>query len=98
MKAPPSFGRSYISWTVGGPPLSGSSYTADGDGLALVDPIDSTPLPTPEEDQDNKPTKAMRVFSYACKIAYPEEAAHVEYQLTLTHRHRNLLTDTRPLW
>src|SRR5271166_6455606 len=24
---------------------------------ALMDPIDSTPLPTPEEDQDNKPAK-----------------------------------------
>jgi hypothetical protein len=61
---------------------------------ALIDPIDSTPLPTPEEDQDNKPAKAVKVFSYACKIAYPEEAAHVEHQLTLTHRHRNLLTET----
>ena len=61
---------------------------------ALIDPIDSTPLPTPEEDQDNKPAKAIKVFSYACKIAYPEEAAHVEHQLTLTHRHRNLLTET----
>jgi hypothetical protein len=61
---------------------------------ALIDPIDSTPLPTPEEDQDNKPSKAIKVFSYACKIAYPEEAAHVEHQLTLTHRHRNLLTET----
>ena len=60
---------------------------------ALIDPIDSTPLPIPE-DQDNKPAKAIRVFSYACKIAYPEEAAHVEHQLTLTHRHRNLLTET----
>jgi len=60
---------------------------------ALVDPIDSTPLPTPEEDQEDKPAKAIRVFSYACKIAYPEEAAHVEHQLTLTHRHRNLLTE-----
>jgi hypothetical protein len=28
------------------------------------------------------------------KIAYPEEAAHVEHQLTLTRRHRNLLTET----
>jgi Putative transposase DNA-binding domain len=61
---------------------------------ALIDPIDSTPLPTPEEDQDNKPANAVKVFSYACKIAYPEEAAHVEHQLTLTHRHRNLLTET----
>ena len=61
---------------------------------ALIDPIDSTPLPTPEEDHDNKPSKAIKVFSYACKIAYPEEAAHVEHQLTLTHRHRNLLTET----
>jgi ribosomal protein L32 len=61
---------------------------------ALIDPIDSTPLPTPEEDQYNKPAKAVKVFSYACKIAYPEEAAHVEHQLTLTHRHRNLLTET----
>jgi hypothetical protein len=61
---------------------------------ALIDPIDSTPLPTPEEQQDNKPAKAVKVFSYACKIAYPEEAAHVEHQLTLTHRHRNLLTET----
>ena len=60
---------------------------------ALVDPIDSTPLSTPEEDQEDKPAKAIRVFSYACKIAYPEEAAHVEHQLTLTHRHRNLLTE-----
>jgi hypothetical protein len=61
---------------------------------ALVDPIDSTPLPTPEEDQDIKLANAVKVFSYACKIAYPEEAAHVEHQLTLTHRHRNLLTET----
>src|SRR6516162_1324780 len=61
---------------------------------ALIDPIDSTPLPTPEEDQDNKPAKTVKVFSYACKIAYPEEAAHVEHQLTLTHRHRNLHTET----
>lgn len=61
---------------------------------ALIDPIDSTPLPTPEENQDNKPAKAVKVFSYACKIAYPEETAHVEHQLTLTHRHRNLLTET----
>jgi hypothetical protein len=61
---------------------------------ALIDPIDSTPLPTPEEDQDNKPANVVKVFSYACKIAYPEEAAHVEHQLTLTHRHRNLLTET----
>jgi hypothetical protein len=60
---------------------------------ALVDPIDSTPIPTPVEDQQDKPAKAIRVFSYACKIAYPEEAAHVEHQLTLTHRHRNLLTE-----
>ena len=52
------------------------------------------PSPTPEEDQDNKPANAIKVFSYACKIAYPEEAAHVEHQLTLTHRHRNLLTET----
>src|SRR5208337_4634474 len=42
----------------------------------------------------HKPAKAVKVFSYACKIAYPEEAAHVEHQLTLTHRHRNLLTET----
>jgi hypothetical protein len=61
---------------------------------ALIDPIDSTPLPTPEEDQDDKPANVVKVFSYACKIAYPEEAAHVEHQLTLTHRHRNLLTET----
>jgi Putative transposase DNA-binding domain len=60
----------------------------------LIDPIDLRSLPTPEEDQDNKPAKAVKVFSYACKIAYPEEAAHVEHQLTLTHRHRNLLTET----
>jgi hypothetical protein len=41
-----------------------------------------------------KLAKAVKEFSYACKIAYPEEAAHVEHQLTLTHRHRNLLTET----
>jgi len=61
---------------------------------ALIDPIDSTPLPTPEGDHDNKPARVVKEFSYACKIAYPEEAAHVEHQLTLTHRHRNLLTET----
>jgi hypothetical protein len=61
---------------------------------APIDLIDSTPLPVPEEDQDNKPANAIKVFSYSCKIAYAEEAAHVEHQLTLTHRHRNLLTET----
>ena len=63
---------------------------------ALIDPIDSTPLPIPE-DQDNKPAKEIRVFSYACKIAYPEEAAHVEHQFTLTHRHRGIaISSQRP--
>jgi hypothetical protein len=61
---------------------------------APIDLIDSTPFPAPEEDQDHKPANAIKVFSYACKIAYSEEAAHVEHQLTLTHRHRNLLTET----
>jgi hypothetical protein len=61
---------------------------------APINLIDSTPLPAREEDHDNKPANAIKVFSYACKIAYSEEAAHVEHQLTLTHRHRNLLTET----
>jgi hypothetical protein len=61
---------------------------------APIDLIDSIPLPAPEEDQDNKPANAIKVFSYACKIAYSEEAAYVEHQLTLTHRHRNFLTET----
>ena len=61
---------------------------------APIDLIDSTPFPAPEEDQDHKPANAIKVFSYACKIAYSEEAAHFEHQLTLTHRHRNLLTET----
>jgi hypothetical protein len=61
---------------------------------APIDLIDSTPFPAPEEDQNHNPANAIKVFSYACKIAYSEEAAHVEHQLTLTHRHRNLLTET----
>jgi hypothetical protein len=61
---------------------------------APINLIDSIPLPAPEKDQDNKPSTAIKVFSYACKIVYAEEAAHVEHQLTLTHRHRNLLTET----
>ena len=61
---------------------------------APINLIDSIPLPAPEKDQDNKPSNAIKVFSYACKIVYAEEAAHVEHQLTLTHRHRNLLTET----
>ena len=61
---------------------------------APINLIDSTPISAPEEDQDYKPAKAIKVFSYACKIVYSEEAAYVEHQLTLTHRHRNLLTET----
>src|SRR5271156_5322483 len=60
---------------------------------APINLIDSAPLSASEEDQDNKPANAIKVFSYACKIVYSEEAAHVEHQLTLTHRHRNLLTE-----
>jgi hypothetical protein len=54
--------------------------------------VDSTPAHSQGIRQQT--AKAVKVFSYACKIAYPEEAAHVEHQLTLTHRHRNLLTET----
>ena len=61
---------------------------------APINLIDSIPFPAPEKNQDNKPANAIKVFSYACKIVYAEEAAHVEHQLTLTHRHRNLLTET----
>lgn len=57
-----------------------------------IDSINSFSALKPE-DQDCEPDKAIKVYSFACRIAYPEQAAHYEHQLTLTHRHRNLLTE-----
>ncbi len=54
---------------------------------------DQSLLISSEEEQHTENTNTVKVYSYACKITYPMDAAHVEHQLTLTHRHRNLLTE-----
>lgn len=41
---------------------------------------------------DHTPKKQIRFYRYSCKITYPMDAAQVEHQFTLAHRHRNLLT------
>jgi hypothetical protein len=36
----------------------------------------------------------VKVYSCACKISYPMDATLVEHQMTLSHRHRNVLAET----
>ena len=47
---------------------------------------------TSEKQIPEKDT-TVKVYSYACKISYPMDAALVEHQMTLSHRHRNMLTE-----
>ncbi len=47
---------------------------------------------TSEKQIPEKDT-TIKVYSYACKISYPMDAALVEHQMTLSHRHRNGLTE-----
>ena len=47
---------------------------------------------TSEKQIPEKDT-TIKVYSYACKISYPMDAALVEHQMTLSHRHRNMLTE-----
>ena len=45
------------------------------------------------EKQIQEKGTTVKVYSYACKISYPMDAALVEHQMTLSHRHRNVLTE-----
>jgi hypothetical protein len=47
----------------------------------------------PPEKQIPEKDTTVKVYSYACKISYPMDAALVEHQMTLSHRHRNGLTE-----
>ena len=47
---------------------------------------------TSEKQIPEKDT-TVKVYSYACKISYPMDAALIEHQMTLSHRHRNMLTE-----
>ena len=49
---------------------------------------DQSLLISSEQEQRAANANTVKVYSYACKITYPMDAAHVEHQLTLTHRHR----------
>jgi Putative transposase DNA-binding domain len=58
-------------------------------------------LPRPSEDeptediaqQETTASGTTKVYVFPCKFAYAEEAALFEHQLTLSHRHRNKLTE-----
>jgi Putative transposase DNA-binding domain len=52
---------------------------------------------TSEKQIPEKDTK-VKVYSYACKISHPMDAALVEHQMTLSHRHRNVLTEALIEW
>jgi Putative transposase DNA-binding domain len=57
---------------------------------AIDHPVSTDLLSQPETPED---AQSVKVYSYACKIRNAEDAALVQEQISLAHKHRNTLTE-----